>query len=250
MARREILLPWKCVPQQAVVRSARFPDAQIFLPGLPTDLDGRFPVTLNATDAAGIIVDSPNGPSWASAVQHDFGWDVGASDGTWDGGLVVMGRTGNVTPTNETICTSGGGLHVQTTQIRLVSSSSARVTVPLSSPLEPHEHIFFYGKNGEYRVYVRGEKHGTGTLTYGHNKINGIMKGLLNSVAMLVRFPNWDEQRDEDIWSLVNDPFQVFAPRRVYVPVYGAASSAPVLSAATVFAITDTQVTPRVTITF
>lgn len=50
--------------------------------------------------------------------------------------------------------------------------------------------------------------------------------------------------------SWMQNPWQLFAPQQIIIPLEVAASGTPVLSAATVTSITSTAATPRVTVTF
>lgn len=73
--------------------------------------------------------------------------------------------------------------------------------------------------------------------------------GPLNGACGLV--PIWGRALSEqELHSFTLNPWQLFEPRRIFVPMFVASSGVPVLSAATAFNVTATTAQPRVTITF
>jgi hypothetical protein len=217
--------------------------AEVFTPAFnSTSVGGT--ASLIATDHGRIDVTSA-GLAFSTITANQSGWDTpGSSDlhlpVTFESGLCIVGEINSGNTTVHTIGGASGttnGLIITPSSIRFRRGSAIRITVTGISPtLEPGEPIFFVGRNGNYRIYFRGERYDSNTVTYGNHTDSAFRFPWVtgNSICLFARIPNVSELNFEgEIERLMDDPYgTLFEPRKIWIPV-GAAAGGP--------AITDTD---------
>ncbi len=249
MSRREILLPWVSQPQEAVDIASQWRDDLLFAHTF-----------ISAKDILGGIWTSTGSPS---NVVNGHGLGVGHNSSyyltsTESGRLLPNAPecswlfVGTVTTSTTQYAVGGfGDLGLDTARVQFDSyngtlrsifvntaGSAASAASSAYANGTPVAAVFSVSAGKVPSVYVRGIKSagsaGTGTVgTYTGVRIGAIAK--LNSLAHASQESNLHAAfrralTDSEALALCDNPWQIFAPRRIWVPV-SAASGPPTLAA-------------------
>lgn len=251
MAVRRISIPWTRQPQECAEVNSEFgPGLDVWLPtssGL---------MAVGASD--GVVFSSAQGGASIGRagreVRKNSGNFVSAitvtakAGGAFECWLVVVGSTNN----GQTSGAGGGatlgdvaqsGLNVNSDRL-IVKAASTVIISDLRAPIAG-DAIFFHNKNADHRLYFRGVKTVV-TLSWGTKFVANGLPQAGDSLALLARWTDYTPT-DDQIWSLLDNPWQVIAPQQIWVPS-GAASSSALLGGATVTDLTSSSFRPRVNI--
>jgi hypothetical protein len=217
---------WDRQPYGDVCQSRRFPDAQIFLPGNAYTLCGGYSITPTTN---GRLRAGPAGMSMHSNGTFAIGWSLSASGGDWDAGVIVANALDTSTTKFALRNGSGNGVRVMPATMVLRASSGDRLTTGVGN--SPGDCVAFIGQTGAYRAIQAGRVFESTTLS-GNILIAELAVGTNTDVALFARFPDWGDERLDDLLEIQRDPWgTLFEPRRVLVPVGGLAPALPPLTA-------------------
>jgi hypothetical protein len=239
-------------PQGTARIDPRFGRAVAYLPSGR----GLLKVTTEGATSPALLVAGESVPSIASVGRtirktgsNFFNGIDGIASGaqTYESGIVVIGESLQSTLNTASFLENASGdiFRIAADGFKIIASSSERISQLVT--IKPGEVLAFQGRSLAYAVWHRGVKY-TDAGGFGGVTLTSGIDFAGQSIALLVLFPDSD-LADSTAWSLCDNPWQVFAtlPRRMWAP---SVSGVPVLSAATVTAITQTTATPRVTINF
>lgn len=254
MAVRRISIPWTRQPQEfAEVNSEFGPGLDVWLPtssGLMAV--GASDGVVFSSAQGGASIGRAGGEVRKNSANFVNALTVTAKPGgAFECWLVVVGSTNN----GQTSGVSGGatlgdaatsGLNVNSDRL-VVRAASTSIISDLRAPIAG-DAIFFHNKNADHRLYFRGVKTVVATGWGTKFVANGLSQSG-DAFALLARWTDYTPT-DEQIWSLLDNPWQVIAPQQIWVPRATVAAGVPTLSLPTAFNITGTTATPRVTVTF
>lgn len=152
---------------------------------------------------------------------------------TFESWLVVTGSTRNTQTTGygggATVGNAAtSGLNINSDRIGLRAASStiiSDVRTPVSG-----EAVFFQNKNADHRLYYRGIKTVVAVGWGNQLAVSGLPQSG-DSCALLARWTD-TAPTDDQIWSLLGNPWLVFAPRSIWVPVSAGSDVSLALSGA------------------
>lgn len=151
---------------------------------------------------------------------------LNSGSATYDSAIVVLGSSlggGLDLALSNTAVDSG--LLVSPTSIKLVASSSNRITV--TQTVSPGDAIGLKWRDGDYAVWFKGVKY-TDAGNFGNVRIANGLKANGDSFALIALIPD-GVFSDGAMFAALENPWRMFTePRRLWMPSVGAAPPAPV----------------------